>query len=60
MGDIDCAQDAYLLQYLRVGAMLSVIDEPEVVLPESMDYVVREVRVCRCTTITLTTDHSHP
>lgn len=43
LGDIDCAQDPFLLQQLNIGAMLSVIDEPQVILPEYMNYLVREV-----------------
>jgi atypical dual specificity phosphatase/dual specificity phosphatase 12 len=34
IGDIDCAKDQYLLQKLQIGAILSVIDYPEVTLPD--------------------------
>ncbi|CAD8047841.1 unnamed protein product [Paramecium primaurelia] len=34
IGDIDCAKDQYLLQKLQIRAVLSVIDFPEINLPE--------------------------
>ncbi|CAD8137087.1 unnamed protein product [Paramecium octaurelia] len=35
IGDIDCAKDQYLLSKLQIRAVLSVIDFPEINLPES-------------------------
>lgn len=40
IGDIDCAQNQQLLAQLQIGALLSVIDEPQFTVPKE---VVHEV-----------------
>lgn len=36
LGDIDCAQNDFLLKSLGIGAVLSIIDDPKVTVPRNV------------------------